>query len=287
MSRQWNLIIDVERCDNCRNCFLATKDEHIGNEFPGYAAPQPARDAHWVDILGQERGEWPVLEARFMPVMCNHCAHPPCMAAAKDGAVSQRDDGIVIIDPVKSKGQRAIAEACPYGAVHWNAELEIPQAWIFDAHLLDQGWNKPRIESVCPNDVFQSLKVDAGEMRQTAAREGLEVLQPELGTQPRLWYRNLHLVNRCFVAGTVVAHIQGCEQCLEGAEAVLSQDGRELGRARSDVFGEFKIDRLQPGIGPCELSVRAEGRAEATRSIELLEESLYAGVIGLQESSAE
>ena len=60
-----------------------------------------------------------------------------------------------------------------------------------------------------------------------------------------------------------------------------------MGRASGDVFGELKIYRLQLGIGPCELSVRAEGRAETTRSIELLEESLYAGVIGLQESSAE
>jgi Fe-S-cluster-containing dehydrogenase component len=39
MARKWNMIVDVSRCDNCRNCFLATKDEHIGNEFPGYAAP--------------------------------------------------------------------------------------------------------------------------------------------------------------------------------------------------------------------------------------------------------
>ena len=39
--KKWNLIVDVEKCENCYNCFIATKDEHVGNDFPGYAAPQP------------------------------------------------------------------------------------------------------------------------------------------------------------------------------------------------------------------------------------------------------
>ena len=37
---QWNLIIDVARCENCNNCVLANKDEYVGNDFPGYSAPQ-------------------------------------------------------------------------------------------------------------------------------------------------------------------------------------------------------------------------------------------------------
>ncbi len=32
---KWNLIVDVGRCDNCRLCFLAVKDEYIGNDHPG------------------------------------------------------------------------------------------------------------------------------------------------------------------------------------------------------------------------------------------------------------
>ena len=87
MTRKWNMIIDVSRCDNCRNCFLATKDEHIGNEFPGYAASQPSNRHSWIDIARHERGCWPVIEANFMPVMCNHCDAAPCMEAARNGAV--------------------------------------------------------------------------------------------------------------------------------------------------------------------------------------------------------
>ncbi len=179
MAKKWNMIVDVSRCDNCRNCFLATKDEHIGNEFPGYAAPQPLHGHNWVDIQRKERGRWPIVEANFMPVMCNHCDDAPCMKVAKGGAISKRADGIVIIDPKKSKGQRAIVDACPYGAVYWNEEEQIPQAWIFDAHLLDQGWSKTRVEESCHTDVFRSIKIDDQEMQRIKEKEGLEVLQPE------------------------------------------------------------------------------------------------------------
>ena len=44
MNEKWNLIVDVARCDNCRNCFLATKDEHIGNDFPVMRPPNPRKN---------------------------------------------------------------------------------------------------------------------------------------------------------------------------------------------------------------------------------------------------
>ena len=147
---KWNLIVDVGRCDNCRLCFLAVKDEYIGNDFPGVSAAQPVLGHNWLDIKRKERGTYPLVQARFLPVMCNHCDNAPCIKAARDGAVRKREDGIVIIDPEKSKGQKQIVESCPYGAISWNEEKQIPQAWPFDAHLLDEGcaW-----ASICPGGV--------------------------------------------------------------------------------------------------------------------------------------
>ena len=66
------------------------------------------------------------MDVAYLPVMCQHCDDAPCIAAAKNGAVTKRPDGIVHIDPVKAKGQKAIADACPYGAVRWNEELNFP-----------------------------------------------------------------------------------------------------------------------------------------------------------------
>lgn len=278
MARKWNLIVDVARCDNCRVCFLAVKDEYIGNDFRGCSAAQPAQGHNWLDIRRRERGTYPLVEAHFMPVMCNHCDDAPCMNAARGEAVRKRPDGIVIIDPEKSRGQKQIVEACPYGAICWNEDKQIPQAWTFDAHLLDEGWTRTRAEQACPNSVYRTIQVEDAEMRRIQAEENLEVLRPELGTRPRVYYKNLHLMTKCFVGGTVVRHVEGVEECAAGVEVVLRQDGREVGRATTDTFGEFKIDRLEPN---------SQGyRLEATDpsghfSIEfgLGDESRYLGVV--------
>jgi Fe-S-cluster-containing dehydrogenase component len=281
MARKWNMIVDVSRCDNCRNCFLAVKDEHIGNDFPGYAASQPEHEHSWLDIQRQERGSYPIVDANFMPVMCNHCDDAPCMKVAKNGAITKRADGIVIIDPEKSKGQKEIVDACPYGAVYWNEEKQIPQAWIFDAHLLDDGWTQTRAEQCCPTNVFRSVKVEDQEMQRIKEQEGLEVLQPELETKPRVYYKNLHLMTRCFVGGSVVANLNGVEECAEGVEVILKQNGGEIARTTTDTFGEFKIDKLEKKSGQYELEVNSDSSGSASLDFDLGDESLYLGTIAL------
>lgn len=281
MASKWNLIVDVARCDNCRNCFLATKDEHIGNDFAGYAASQPEKVHSWVDIVRHERGRYPIAEANFMPVMCNHCDDAPCMKVAKDGAIKKRDDGIVIIDPEKSKGQKEIVDACPYGAVYWNEEKQIPQAWIFDAHLLDEGWKQPRVQQSCPTSVFRSLKIEDSEMQRIAAEEELEVLGPEHNSKPRVYYKNLHLMTKCFVGGSVTIDIDDVEECADGAEVVLKKEGSEIDRATTDVFGEFKIDKLEPNSGEYELSISAQSGASFSTKFTVDAESVYLGTLKL------
>ena len=280
MASKWNLIVDVERCDNCRVCFLAVKDEYIGNDFPGCSAAQPAQGHNWLDIRRKERGAYPLVEARFLPVMCNHCDDAPCMKAARGDAVRKRPDGIVIIDPGKSKGQRQIVDACPYGAICWNDDQQIPQAWPFDAHLLDAGWSRTRAEQACPAHAYRTIKVEDEEMQRIRAEQGLEVLRPELGTRPRIYYRNLHLVTKCFVGGTVVKQANGVEECAAGVEVLLKQAGREVGRATTDTFGEFKIDRLEPNSRGYQLEAAASS-GRCSIEFDLGEDSRYLGVLTL------
>ncbi len=275
--KKWNMIVDVSRCHNCYNCFVATKDEYVGNEHPGYAAPQPLHGHAWVDIERTESGQWPMVEAHFRPVMCNHCDDAPCMKAATNGAIKKRDDGIVIIDPERSKGQKQIVDACPYGAIYWNEELRIPQAWPFDAHLLDRGWEKTKLEKVCPTDVFRSVKVSDDEMKEIAREEQLETLEPKAGARPRVYYKNAHLFETCFLGGTLVTDDEGKEECVEGAVVRLLRGDVELGHTQSDAFGDFKIDRLQRGLGPVTLQVERES---TSLSIELdLNDSVYIGSV--------
>lgn len=280
MAKKWNMIVDVARCNNCRLCFLAVKDEYIGNDFPGYSAAQPALGHNWLDIKRKERGTYPIVQAHFLPVMCNHCDNPPCLKAAKNGVVKKRADGIVLIDPEKSKGQKQLVEACPYRAVSWNEEKEIPQAWTFDAHLLDEGWNRTRAEQACPMDVFRTIKIEDEEMKRIQSNEGLEVLEPQLDTKPRIYYKNLHLITKCFVGGTIVHYVDGIEECAAGVEVILEKDGRETERTKTDIFGEFVIDGLEPNSGIYHLKGFTES-GQISLEFELSDESIYLGVIAL------
>ncbi len=118
-------------------------------------------------------------------------------------------------------------------------------------------------------------------MQRIKEEEGLEVLRPELETKPRVYYKNLHLMTACFVGGSVVAHVDGVEECAEGAEVILKQNGSEVARATTDTFGEFKIDKLEKNSGQYELEVSSDSMGRASMQFELGEESLYLGVMKL------
>ena len=244
---KWNLIFDVDKCTGCQNCTLAVQDEYVGNTFPGYAAEMPRRGHRWVEIRRRDRGSHPIVDAAYAFHACQHCDDAPCIAAAKDGAVTKRADGIVLIDPVKSKGQKAIAEACPYGAVSWNEERQIPQHWNFDAHLLDAGWSVPRPVQACPTGALRAVKVSDAEMRRVAKAEGLEPLRPDLNHKPRIHYRNLKRVNREMLGGALLTSVDGRDECVAGAVVSLFSSKELLQKTQSDAFGEFRFDGLAAG----------------------------------------
>ena len=275
---KWNLIINVGRCENCHNCVIADRDEHVGNDFPGYAAPAAAVGDSPIRILRRVLGTAPMVETTYLPVMCNHCDDAPCMRYAGD-AIRKRDDGIVIIDPVKARGRKDIVGSCPYGAIVWNEEQQVPQTWIFDAHLLDQGWKRPRCQQACPTDVFEAVKLDDAAMKQKAAKEGLKVLTPNLATKPRVWYRGLERWETCFIGGTVSAEVAGVVECIQGAKVTLFQGGKPIATTVSDGFGDFRFDNLPKDGGTYRVEVsRAHGSA---RRDCVLGESVYLGELRL------
>lgn len=275
---KWNLIIDVGRCENCYNCVIADRDEHVGNDFPGYAAPAAANGDSTIRIRRRVQGSAPMVEATYLPVMCNHCDDAPCVRAG-GGAVRKRSDGIVIIDPVAARGRRDIVASCPYKAIVWNEERQLPQTWIFDAHLLDQGWEGPRCQQVCPTGVFEAVKLDDAAMAERSEREGLQVLKPQLGTRPRVWYRGLERWTSCFIGGSVSAMVDGLDTCIAGAEVSLWQEDRLVATVVTDGFGDFRFGGLPKGGGTYRIDVRhALGAARRTCSPV---ESVHLGVLVL------
>tara|TARA_B100001964_G_scaffold188974_1_gene210463 strand:- start:78 stop:923 length:846 start_codon:yes stop_codon:yes gene_type:complete len=275
---KWNLIVDVAKCTNCNLCTLANQDEHVENEFEGYSAPMPRHCHRWIDIRGRERGFGPVMDVAYLPVMCQHCDDAPCIKAAQNDAVKKRDDGIVIIRPMKAKGQKAIADACPYDAVIWNEEEQLPQHWFFDAHLIDSGWEEPRCSQVCATGALTAVKITDEEMANRKTREHLEELQPEAATQPRVYYKNLYRYTREFVGGTVIRTIDGVTDCVAEANIRLDRGGETIYEDVSDAYGEFKLDGLESESGQYQLTIEVEGHEPTVLDLDV-HTSTYLGRI--------
>ena len=271
---KWNLIINVGRCTNCYNCVIADRDEHGGNDFPGYAAPAAEQGESTIRIRRRVQGSAPMVETVYLPVMCNHCDNAPCQKVGGD-AISKRDDGIVIIDPVKARGRRDIAKSCPYGAIVWNDELQLPQTWIFDAHLLDSGWTIPRCQQACPTDVFEAVKIDDSAMKGRAQKENLRRLHEKLGAEPRVWYRDLDRWETCFIGGSVSALIGGRVECVKDAKVSLVRDGAKIQETASDDFGDFRFGGLPANSGAYRIEVQ-HALGSASCNCELIE-SVYLG----------
>jgi Fe-S-cluster-containing dehydrogenase component len=283
--KKWALLIDVERCTNCQNCVLATRDEHVGNDHPGYSAPMPPSGAHWISIERRTRGNGSMVDVTYVPKTCYQCEDAPCVRAAPDGAIYYRPDGIVAIDPIKSRGRPELVGSCPYGMISWNEAAGVPQKWSFDTHLLDAGWQQPRCTQACPTGAMRALRVSDEEFHELEATGGFEQIRPELGTRPRVLYRNLHKTSGLFLGGTVIRPGDEPDQLANVSEArvELHVPDRPLVTCLTDAFGDFKFDRLAPGEQPWTVHVSHPRFGSATARGTLFE-SRYLGTLELVRS---
>lgn len=242
MNRQKYFVLDVALCSGCNNCFMACKDEHVGNSWLPYTDEQPRHGHRWVDIKMRERGQFPRIDVAYLPVMCQQCEDAPCASSYPD-IVHRREDGVVLIDVEKARGNRALADSCPYGAIWWNEEANVAQKCTMCAHILDSGEEPrmPRCAHSCPTGAL-GFKELAPEEVSALEEEGFETYLAELGTGSHVLYKNLFRFAKDFIAGGVVAD----GECAEGVEVVLRGVGIER-VAATDCFGDFMFDDLEPG----------------------------------------
>lgn len=252
--KKWHMIIDVEKCEDCNNCLLACKDEHVDNEWTGYSKPQPNLGQKWINVQRKERGTFPLIDVAYRPTPCMHCDDAPCIKAGQ-GSVTKRPDGIVIIDPEKSKGKKEVVKSCPYDVIWWNEELSIPQKCTFCAHLKDEGWKEPRCVQVCPTGALKIENLTDEEFNVVIENEKLEVLHKDYKTSPRVYYKNLYRFEKCFIAGSVSIEQDGIVDCAEEARVVLYKDDLKIAEEATDNYGDFKFDCLDEDSGEYTLEV--------------------------------
>jgi len=243
------MIIDVSICNGCYNCQIACKDEHVGNDWTPYAKPEPDTGQFWTKVEEIIRGTVPKVKMAYMHSICQHCDDAPCMKACPAKAIYKRDDGIVIIDPTKCRGSRLCVDACPYGVIYYNWDLNIAQKCTFCAHLIDRGWKDTRCSDACPTGAFTFGEEE--DLKDKIAQA--EILLPEQKTKPRVYYLN---IPRKFIAGAVYDPEE--DECLEGATCTLTNTkNRKKLTAATDNFGDFWFEKLD--VGTYNLSIKKDG----------------------------
>ena len=240
-------VIDIARCSGCYNCQLACKDEHCGNDWTPYAAPQPLTGQFWCRVTEHVQGTIPKVKIHYISQMCAHCEKPECMAACGLGAITRRDDGFVLIDPAKCAGCGACVSACPYEAIYFNDRLGIAQKCTGCTHLLDNGAKQPRCAEACPTDAL----IFGEEEELKAQLAGAEPLIPG----GKLWYKN---IPGEFIGGTVYDPVD--KEVVIGAECILTGEGKTY-RTETDAYGDFWFRDLPRG-GSYTLTICAAGFQE-------------------------
>jgi Fe-S-cluster-containing dehydrogenase component len=250
-------VIDVTRCNGCYCCQLACKDEHCENDWMPYAKPQPDTGHFWGRLDEHVRGTIPKVKIAYVFVPCQHCQDAPCITACTAGAIFRRDDGLVVIDPKRCTGCRDClnANACPYGVIYFNEELNIAQKCTGCAHLLDRGWKQPRCVDNCPHDAIKFGE----ESELSNLIEGAEILHPEYGLKPRVYYIGLP---KRFVAGTLYDPVQ--KEIIGGATCTLTGEGGTFSTT-TDGFGDFWFEGL--AVGTFSLKIESDGRSKTIDSI--------------------
>jgi Fe-S-cluster-containing dehydrogenase component len=239
---RYGMIIDINKCNGCYNCFLACKDEYTGNEYQPYSAALPNDSKPFMKVVEKEMGQCPKVKVDYIAMPCLQCTDAPCVNKAVDGEVYRRPDGIVIIDPEKAKGKREIVSYCPHRFISYNETADVAQKCTFCVHLLENGAKEPRCVEACPSGalLFGDLDDPDSAISKSMAAAPTQELNPSYGLRPNVVYRNLP---GRLIAGEVILNDKQ-DVCAEGVKVTLKSDKGEL-TTTTDFFGDFEFKGLE------------------------------------------
>ncbi|MBK7501312.1 MAG: 4Fe-4S dicluster domain-containing protein [Polaromonas sp.] len=158
---RWGMLIDSGKCSSgCTDCVTACNTE---NGLSGGTLPT---DSQWIRKI--EIKEVKTGKTQSLPMMCQHCAEPPCVDVCPTGASFKRVDGIVLVDKHICIGCRYCVMACPYKArsfVHEplsNQKPDVPRGMgtvegcTLCVHKVDKG-ESPACVSACASAGHEAI----------------------------------------------------------------------------------------------------------------------------------
>ena len=168
------------------------------HETPGATGPRPHYKGkevipkwgpNWEEDQGAD--EWPNHWAFALPRICNHCAHPACLAACPRKAIYKRQqDGVVLIDQERCRGYRHCVRACPYKKIYFNYSTGKSEKCILCYPRIEKGV-PPACFWQCPGKMrFIGWKDDENSAVHKLIYKWKVALplHPEYGTEPNVFY---------------------------------------------------------------------------------------------------
>jgi molybdopterin-containing oxidoreductase family iron-sulfur binding subunit len=185
-THRWGMLIDTAKCaSDCSACVeacdrengLNLQSEPLGEDL----AKWQNQRATWIrKVQVQDNASGIVTN---LPLMCQHCEHPPCVDVCPTGASFKRADGIVMVDRHICIGCRYCMMACPYKArsfIHEQVDHKLTRAprgkgcvesCNLCVHRLDAGDISTACTEACATEghhaiVFGDLNDENGPLRQ-------------------------------------------------------------------------------------------------------------------------
>ena len=199
---RWGFLIDANKCaDNCNACVTACNEE---NGLTGFGRPET--DAQWIRkvTLRNKKTNHEI----SLPMLCQHCAHPPCVDVCPTGASFKRVDGIVLVDKHICIGCRYCMMACPYKArsfIHETITDQVPdvprgkgtvESCTLCVHRVDRG-EIPACAEACakteegPAILFGDLNNPDSEISRRLASESSTQVRADFNLDPGVRYQGI------------------------------------------------------------------------------------------------
>lgn len=221
---RWTMAIDLDKCTGCQACVVAC---HAENNVPTVGPEQinMGRAQHWLRIERYWQGEYPDLQARYIPLLCQQCQHAPCEPVCPVFASVHSDAEHINVQVYnRCIGTRYCGNNCPYLArvYNWfdpylpeplNEQLNpdvtvryrgVMEKCTFCIQRIHAGADRAAAESrpmhdgdvvpacaqVCPTDaiVFGNLADEESRIHEFAKSKRAFTLLEDLGVEPAVIY---------------------------------------------------------------------------------------------------